>query len=191
MCCATVQIDSLSTYRGYGTYAIGIDVSQFTPSFHHAREQITAEVPDGIGWKMVAYRQAEKVERCHRLFSAWQLLLDSWPAERSLSIAAQVWVDALYELTVIHMNYESFADDREARYYAWSEPHDGHRGRRVSGNSIVPNVPLKLEAGSGIHQVRIGPGVLDGEAAAEALTDYLRERHGSGAQAVYAALLYR
>jgi hypothetical protein len=123
--CATVQVDSLSTYRGYGTYALGIDVSQFTPTFHHAREQITGEVPDGIGWKMVAYAQAEKVERCHRLFAAWQLLLDSWPTERSLSIAAQVWVDALYELTVVHMKHESFADEREARYYAWSEPHDG------------------------------------------------------------------
>jgi hypothetical protein len=191
VCCATIVPDSLSAYRGYGTYSVGINVDTFAPSFQMAREQITAEVPDAVGWRVVAYTSAEKDVRARNLFDAWTSLLSSWPAEHGLDTAAAKWADVLYELTVVHMKHESFADEREARYYAWSEPHDGHREQRVSSNTVVPYLPLRLDVVDGITEIHIGPGLMDGEAAAEAMRDYLRTRLGSSAVVVHANLPYR
>ena len=191
VCCATLQKDSLSTFRGYGAYALGIDVQLFTPDFHHGREQVTGQVPNGIGWRTVAYTEAEKEARAKALFDAWDVLLSSWPAGSMASGVGQTWVDALYELTIVHMKHESFADEREARFYIWSTPSDPRRRVRVARNSITPYIPLELDVVNGVREIRVGPGVDRGAATSESLSDFLQYQVGSIARAVDARLPFR
>jgi hypothetical protein len=196
--CASSDGNSLSQFRAYGSYAIGINPEvplrarlPNRDSDDSGIEPIYADAAFEDGWRPVVYSAVDKRHHVVRLFDALERLCSDWPADqdgvgRAFALA-QVW----YNQSVAYMKHEAFMDEREVRLTGnlpTNSPGVHLRAGRLGIASYVEVEAIPPIAQSGhskapVSEVRIGPGLTD-PLAAKVGTQLAFEKLGYGAQVV-------
>jgi hypothetical protein len=196
--CASSDGNSLSQFRAYGSYAIGINpevpLRARLPDRDHddtGVEPIYADAAFEDGWRPVVYSTADKRQHVVRLFEALDRLCGEWPADPDgigrASALAQVW----YNQSVAYMKHEAFRDEREVRLTGNLPTNSSGVHLRAGRLGIasyveVEAIPLLAQSGHAkapVAEVRIGPGLID-PLAAKAGTRLAFEKLGYGAKVV-------
>jgi hypothetical protein len=199
--CASSKARSLSQWRAYGSYAIGIntevslqvqvdtgpkaELAQWTEARGELQKAVRA------GWRPVVYDPEEQRLLADRLFDALNEIAPahtgdgSEESRRSYLIAMD-----LYYSAIAYLKHEAFADEHEVRLFAnyYSESPGVHF--RPGRLGIVPFVHIetaqhliKEEVDAPVNaaykrfpllKIEIGPGLIDPGAAESGLTSALK-----------------
>jgi hypothetical protein len=193
--CASTEGNSLSQFRAYGSYAIGLNpamqlrarLPEGGPTDYPERgnDEIYADLAFEDGWRPVRYLAVEKQDHIDRLFAALERLCTEWPSHPDTvgraNALAQVW----YNQTVAYLKHEAFVDEREVRLTGNLNRDSRGVKLRAARLGIAPYVEVEVMPHPGmrrpraapVREVRIGPGLVD-RGAALAGAEYAAKKLG-------------
>jgi len=193
--CASTIGDSLSQFRAYGSYAVGINVGVPLRAARKREDvdtrivttsDLEADTALNNGWRPVLYTEVQKADLVDRFFRYLDGKGDAWPkaddgtdaASYEASVATSQFV-----AVAAHLKHEAFADEREVRLFAQMsltnpavEVRDGRLG--LTPFLIAqpdPGVDNAQPFQTMMNAARIGPGTIDAAAALDGLKMALKK----------------
>ncbi|MBN9152246.1 MAG: DUF2971 domain-containing protein [Micrococcales bacterium] len=181
--CSSTGEKSLSQFRAYGSYAVGINPGMRLRARLPAGgspdavgrniDEIYANTAFDDGWRQVLYSDSEKREHITRLFDALDRLCDGWPSDDDTIGRAHALAQVWYNQAVAYMKHEAFADEREVRLTGNLPSYSPAVQLRSARLGIAPFVQVETMPTPGmranllapIREVRLGPGLADPPAA--------------------------
>lgn len=155
--CASLDGASLSQYRLYGEYALGIDPTIRLSHDGRVADRYQGDNLDALGWRRVAYTAADKRKLTKRLFDTYASMIEEWPPDE-VHVNQASKVPILWAIALAFMKEEAFRDENEVRAYGST----GTRTFRATSNGITSSIDLLPVGGQRlVKAARVGPGSAD------------------------------
>lgn len=191
--CASTVGDSLSQFRAYGSYAMGLnagvplrpvrdrtDDDRFGFS---SPSDLSADMSTRNGWRPVLYNVDSQRALVDKFFAYLDNRCNTWPENNyeddptdgdafARDIAASQFV-----AVAAHLKHQAFADENEVRFFVQMSLANPAVKIRDGRLGLTPYFAVEPDPGPGnaaqfatmLTGARIGPGLLDPEAAREGL----------------------
>jgi hypothetical protein len=195
--CASMDGESLSQWRAYGTYSFGINTSMplqvrtsperpTPPIAQWTQQRGAAQRGVATGWRQVLYDEGEKYELIDRLLASLGDLAPKYTGDGTQESGdAYRLAMEQYATVIAFLKHPSFKDEREVRLHVSFFSEAPGIQFRVGRFGVVPYVQLEpqqklvpnaddfpqgAESHFPLREIVVGPGLADPIAAVEGLT---------------------
>jgi hypothetical protein len=191
--CASTEGDSLSQFRAYGSYAVGLNAgvplrpvrdrtNDDTFGFSSPSD-LSADMATRNGWRPVLYDLPGQLELVDHFFQYLDETINQAPVSpheedptEGLTFAREAAASQFLAVAA-HLKHQAFADEHEVRLFAQMSLFNPAVKIRDGRLGLTPYFAAEPDPGPGsepqfrsmLTRVKIGPGLTDAQAAQEGL----------------------